>query len=382
MTASQTEPNKPNDELKAKYERDNKTVRGHLLNHMTNTLFDLFVNQKSAKEIWNILETRNHLKYKKKDLNLQELISHMRTKEANRLKDKENSNPSSIPFKANLIESSTSNKDKFQNKGKKFQKGRQQKSYKGNDGKIQKNKVTCYCCVEANLVENKTDWILDTGASKHFCSNKELVQEFEEAADGECVFMGNSATASVLGKGKVLLKLTSGKTLALQDVLDVEFFELIFPLNKMRDNLVRSSSNDLDPSSSVKIVDEIRRSKRQKTERSFGPDFLTAFLAEDLDRINEHVISAFLVEEDSKTYVEAITSIDSSFWKEAIKNELESIMTNHTWDLVDLPVGSKPIKCKWIFKRKTKPDGSIDKFKARLVVVGYTQKECIDYFDT
>ncbi|KAL0348974.1 UNVERIFIED_CONTAM: Retrovirus-related Pol polyprotein from transposon TNT 1-94 [Sesamum angustifolium] len=57
-------------------------------------------------------------------------------------------------------------------------------------------------------------------------------------------------------------------------------------------------------------------------------------------------------------------------------------MTNHTWDLEDLPVGSKPIKCKWIFKKKIKPDGSIDKFKARLVVVGYTQKKGIDYFDT
>ncbi|KAL0411733.1 UNVERIFIED_CONTAM: hypothetical protein Slati_3763000 [Sesamum latifolium] len=75
--------------------------------------------------------------------------------------------------------------------------------------------------VEANLVKNKTDWILDTGASKHFCSNKELFQELKEAADGECVSMGNSATAGVLGKGKVLLKLTSGKTLALQDVLYV-----------------------------------------------------------------------------------------------------------------------------------------------------------------
>ncbi|KAL0290030.1 UNVERIFIED_CONTAM: Retrovirus-related Pol polyprotein from transposon TNT 1-94 [Sesamum angustifolium] len=124
------------------------------------------------------------------------------------------------------------------------------------------------------------------------------------------------------------------------------------------------------------------RSKRQKTEHSFGPDFLTSFLTEELNRINEHFVSAFLVDEDPKTYVEAITSIDSSFWKEAIKNELDSIMTNHTWDLVDLPVGSKPIKCKWIIKKKIKPDGSIDKFKARLVVVGYTQKKGIDYFDT
>ncbi|KAL0373325.1 UNVERIFIED_CONTAM: hypothetical protein Sradi_3248200 [Sesamum radiatum] len=146
----------------------------------------------------------------------------MRTEEANRLKDKELSNPSSNSFKANLVESS--NKDRFQNKGKKFQKGGQQKFFKNNDGKIQKNKVMCYCCgkaghkayqyyqrkdqqklnhkpnaqttpqvnlaeteeviaavvVEANLVENKSDWILDTGVSKHFCSNKELFQELKE----------------------------------------------------------------------------------------------------------------------------------------------------------------------------------------------------------
>ncbi|KAL0441840.1 UNVERIFIED_CONTAM: Retrovirus-related Pol polyprotein from transposon TNT 1-94 [Sesamum radiatum] len=58
VSATQTETNRTNDDQKVKYERDNKTVRGHLLNHMSNTLFDLFVNQKSAKEIWETLETR------------------------------------------------------------------------------------------------------------------------------------------------------------------------------------------------------------------------------------------------------------------------------------------------------------------------------------
>ncbi|KAL0453365.1 UNVERIFIED_CONTAM: hypothetical protein Slati_1314600 [Sesamum latifolium] len=49
---------KPEEDAKVKYDKDNKTVRGHLLNHINNTLFDLFVNQKSSKEIWNTLETR------------------------------------------------------------------------------------------------------------------------------------------------------------------------------------------------------------------------------------------------------------------------------------------------------------------------------------
>ncbi|KAL0349666.1 UNVERIFIED_CONTAM: hypothetical protein Sradi_4115800 [Sesamum radiatum] len=49
---------KSEDETKQKYNRDNKTVRGHLLNHMNNSLFILFVNYRSAKDIWTTLETR------------------------------------------------------------------------------------------------------------------------------------------------------------------------------------------------------------------------------------------------------------------------------------------------------------------------------------
>lgn len=57
-------------------------------------------------------------------------------------------------------------------------------------------------------------------------------------------------------------------------------------------------------------------------------------------------------------------------------------MGNNTWILVDLPPESKPIGCKWIFKRKMKANGAIDKFKARLVAKGFNQQEGIDYFDT
>ncbi|KAL0314018.1 UNVERIFIED_CONTAM: hypothetical protein Sangu_2246200 [Sesamum angustifolium] len=60
VTTSQTvtDSSRREDEFKVKYERDNKKVRGHLLNHMTNTLFNLFVNHKSARTIWNTLESR------------------------------------------------------------------------------------------------------------------------------------------------------------------------------------------------------------------------------------------------------------------------------------------------------------------------------------
>nr|GEU84276.1 zinc finger, CCHC-type [Tanacetum cinerariifolium] len=87
-------------------------------------------------------------------------------------------------------------------------------------------------------------------------------------------------------------------------------------------------------------------------------------------------------DEDARTYNEAMKSQDAVFWKEAIDDEIGSIMENNTWVISDLPPGCKPLGCKWIFKRKMKVDETIDKFKARLVIQGFRKKEGIDYFDT
>ncbi|XP_050943684.1 uncharacterized protein LOC127150312 [Cucumis melo] len=263
-SADQVKKNQVND--LEKYAKDNNTVRGHMLNHMSDPMFDLFVVQKSAKDIWSTLKSRyggdddgrkkyvvgkwlqfqmtndkpvveqiheyenlvanilseglkmceilqanfllerfppswndyrNHLKHKKKNLKLQELISHMRTEEANRLKDKlASKNLNSVI--ANLVESSIVNRHRTkQDKGHKG-KNSEKRQFKAPRGQIKKKKLVCYVCgkeghksyqcnqrkwrpnqkptpqanlaeqdneviaavVEASLIENKTDWIL------------------------------------------------------------------------------------------------------------------------------------------------------------------------------------------------------------------------------
>ncbi|CAL1377767.1 unnamed protein product [Linum trigynum] len=69
-------------------------------------------------------------------------------------------------------------------------------------------------------------------------------------------------------------------------------------------------------------------------------------------------------------------------WREAVREELRALIANHTWDIVDCPVGKKLIGNKWIFKIKLLADGSIERFKARLVAQGFTQVPGIDFLDT
>ncbi|XP_056688755.1 uncharacterized protein [Spinacia oleracea] len=234
-------------EALTKKEKDNKLVKDHILHHVNGILFDLLITNQSSKSIWDTLQKkyraddagkkkyvvgmkmcetlqdnvllekfppswndyRNSLKHNMNDMNLQELIGHMRIEEANRLKDKFES--LSLNFsKANLVESGAPMGHKayqYDHRHKRNSNGVSQANL------VEKNEVIVAVFVEANLVEKKLEWILDTGASKHFCANKAIMTDFEDASDGDNVYMGNSSIAGVLGKGKVHLKLTSEKTL-------------------------------------------------------------------------------------------------------------------------------------------------------------------------
>ncbi|KAL0344390.1 UNVERIFIED_CONTAM: Retrovirus-related Pol polyprotein from transposon RE1 [Sesamum angustifolium] len=69
-------------------------------------------------------------------------------------------------------------------------------------------------------------------------------------------------------------------------------------------------------------------------------------------------------------------------WINAMKAEIQALESNKTWDITSLPEGKNAIGCRCVYKLKLKPDGTIDRYKARLVAIGYNQAEGVDFMES
>lgn len=80
---------------------------------------------------------------------------------------------------------------------------------------------------------------------------------------------------------------------------------------------------------------------------------------------------------------QAMNSLNSSKWYDAVKDEIDSMDKNNVWNLVELPPKATTVGCKWFsFKTKRDSKGKVKRHKARLVVKGFIQKEGIGYNQT
>lgn len=121
-----------------------------------------------------------------------------------------------------------------------------------------------------------------------------------------------------------------------------------------------------------------RRSERVRRP----PDRYGEFASQCEEDVHMALSAEAFVDDDPLTIEEAKHRIDWPEWKKAIDSEYNSLLENNTWTVCELPKGRTAISNKWVFKLKRKADGSIDKYKARLVARGFSQKAGFDYNET
>ncbi|CAI7898768.1 unnamed protein product [Closterium sp. NIES-54] len=84
----------------------------------------------------------------------------------------------------------------------------------------------------------------------------------------------------------------------------------------------------------------------------------------------------------SSTYQGAMSLAEAAEWECVLQEEYDSLIANDVYDLVPMPPGAYPVGSRWDFKKKLGPNGEVERYKARLVGQGYTQKEGLHYNKT
>jgi hypothetical protein len=182
---------------------------------------------------------------------------------------------------------------------------------------------------------------------------------------------------------------------------DATFDEDVFPMREKqerdqnRKNLLQKSDEDYDsdsdPDDHAKIPSlpeaedvsdqepsAVQEVPRTNTRVRHPPGEWWKIQGNNTEDLMEYALSMDALPREPKTYAEAISGKDKLRWKEAMEEEIASLIKNDVYELVPLPTDRKIISCKWVFKIKTNPDNTIERYKARLVVRGFTQMEEID----
>jgi hypothetical protein len=83
-----------------------------------------------------------------------------------------------------------------------------------------------------------------------------------------------------------------------------------------------------------------------------------------------------------KSHAEAIASDQAALWKEAMEDEMTSLVAHGTWELEEAPCHTKVIKCGWVYSLKLNEAGEVARFKARLVAKGWSQRPGVDFLES
>ena len=98
--------------------------------------------------------------------------------------------------------------------------------------------------------------------------------------------------------------------------------------------------------------------------------------------LHETKINLSINDNDPISFSQVVSCDNSEKWLNAMKEEINSMEHNGFWDLVELSKGCKRVGCKWVFKTKCDSHDNLERYKARLITKGFTQKDDIDYKET
>lgn len=140
--------------------------------------------------------------------------------------------------------------------------------------------------------------------------------------------------------------------------------------NEAENETIEAEVEETVPAQSLELEEDGKRKLRDRSK------------IKPPKRLDDYAAMAMIskAEEDEPITIEEATQ--SKEWKMAMNQELKSIQKHNVWKLVNLPPGKVPLKCKWVFRIKKDSEGNIQRYKARLVTCGYSQKYGIDYNET
>ncbi|XP_039011611.1 uncharacterized protein LOC120140699 [Hibiscus syriacus] len=148
--------------------------------------------------------------------------------------------------------------------------------------------------------------------------------------------------------------------------------------------LDHSTENSLMTSPPLVSAEGVNESVQNSVEDASVPDQVPLTNTHPMVTRSKHGIfkpKVLLAMEDTVIPTDIHQDMKSSKWTSAVHNELAALQRNGTWTLVPLPIGRTTVGCKWLFKQKKNPDGSIQRYKARLAAKDITNKWPLRHVD-
>ncbi|KAL2232808.1 UNVERIFIED_CONTAM: Retrovirus-related Pol polyprotein from transposon RE1 [Sesamum indicum] len=194
--------------------------------------------------------------------------------------------------------------------------------------------------------------------------------KFESRAR-KCVMIGYASTQ----KAYKLYDLENSSSFTSRDV---QFYEGQFPYSSSQATsasyplpVVFPHADILGQSPDIPDLIFVRRSARNRQRPTWLNDFVCNAKSTNSSISLSQTASAYMsfvaslsVLQELRSFTEAVVHQE---WRDAMQSELDALERNHTWELTTLPEGKKTIGCKWVYKIKLRADGSVDRYKARLV---------------